>query len=86
MFRDILVGLGAKGAAASYALSFARHFEAEVTAVWPVQRPTFETIADAQTRYDLVAGAEEQAEEEHRLTSVEDRFWKVWPRVGIEPG
>ena len=63
MFRDILVVLGVKGAAASYAISFARHFEAEVTAVWPVQRSTFETIADAQTRYDLVAAAEELAED-----------------------
>ena len=62
MFKDILVVLGVKGAAASYAISFARHFEAEVTAVWPVQRSTFETIADAQTRYDVVAGAAELAE------------------------
>jgi len=62
MFRDILVVLGAKGVAASYALWFARHFEAEVTAVWPAQYSAFDAIAAAQTRDDLVVG-EEQAEE-----------------------
>jgi nucleotide-binding universal stress UspA family protein len=62
MFRDILVVLGAKGVAASYALSFARHFEAEVTAVWPAQYSAFDAVAAAQTRDDLVVG-EEQAEE-----------------------
>jgi len=71
MFRDILVVLGVNGAGASYALSFARHFEAEVTAVWPVQHSTFETIADAQTRYDLVAAAEERAEEESAARTLE---------------
>jgi hypothetical protein len=40
---------------------FARHFEAEVTAVWPARHSTFETISGAQTRYDLVAGAEEES-------------------------
>jgi hypothetical protein len=43
--RDILVVLGAKGVAASYALSFARHFEAEVTAVWPARYSAFDAIA-----------------------------------------
>ena len=70
MFRDILVILGVKGVVASYALSFARHFDAEVTAVWPAQYP-FETIGDAQTRYDLVAAAEEQAEEESAARTLE---------------
>ncbi|MFZ0209817.1 MAG: hypothetical protein WAL59_27540 [Roseiarcus sp.] len=70
MFRDILVILGVKGVVASYALSFARHFDAEVTAVWPAQYP-FETIGDAQTRYDLAAAAEEQAEEESAARTLE---------------
>ena len=70
MFRDILVVLGVKGIATSYALSFARHFDAEVTAVWPAQYP-FETIGDAQTRYDLVAAAKEQAEEESAARTLE---------------
>src|SRR5271169_3756299 len=59
MFRDILVVLGAKGVAASYALSFARHFEAEVTAVWPAQYSAFDAIAAAQTRDGLVVGVEQ---------------------------
>jgi len=70
MFRDILVILGVKGVVATYALSFARHFDAEVTAVWPAQYP-FETIGDAQTRYDLAAAAEEQAEEESAARTLE---------------
>jgi hypothetical protein len=70
MFRDILVVLGVKDVATSYALSFARYFDAEVTAVWPAQYP-FETIGDAQTRYDLVAAAEEQAEEERAARTLE---------------
>ena len=70
MFRDILVVLGVKGIATSYALSFARHFDAEFMAVWPAQYP-FETIGDAQTRYDLVAAAKEQAEEESAARTLE---------------
>ena len=63
MFSDILVVLGAKGVVASYALSFARHFEAEVTAVWPAQYSAFDAIAAAQTRDALVIAGVEQAEE-----------------------
>jgi len=71
MFRDILVVIGVKGVAASYALSFARHFEAEVTAVWPAQYSAFDAIAAAQTRYDLGDAGEEQAEEESAARTLE---------------
>jgi len=63
MFRDILVVLGVDGVAASYALTFAGHFDAEVTAVRPMRSSPLEAVASAQIRYDLQV-SEEAAEEE----------------------
>ena len=56
MFRDILVILGDKGAAASYVLSFAHFFDADVTAVCAKNDAVRDAVELAQTRYDLVLG------------------------------
>jgi hypothetical protein len=78
MFRDILVVLGIEGAAASYALSFAGHFEAHVTAVWPPGTSAFDDFAEGETRYDLLAGSEKAAEERPR-----GRCGSSWSKPGI---
>lgn len=64
MFRDILVVLGAKQtAAASFALSFAHRFGADVTAIWDGIEPADEDIALAETRYDLIISDRTEARE-----------------------
>lgn len=62
MFRDILVILGDKGAAASYVLSFAHFFDADVTAVCAKNDAVRDAVELAQTRYDLVLGGQSEAE------------------------
>lgn len=62
MFRDILVILGEKGAAASYVLSFAHHFDADVTAVCARPDSTHGAIASAQTRYDMILSGQAEVE------------------------
>ena len=62
MFRDILVILGDKGAAASYVLSFAHFFDANVTAVCARSDAVHDAVESAQTRYDMVLGGRSEAE------------------------
>jgi nucleotide-binding universal stress UspA family protein len=62
MFRDILVILGEKGAAASYVLSFAHLFDADVTAVWAKRGAAYDAVESAQTRYDMILGGQAEAE------------------------
>ena len=62
MFRDILVILGEKGAATSYALSFAHLFDSDVTAVWAKRDAAYDAVESAQTRYDMILGGQAEAE------------------------
>lgn len=64
MFRDILAVLGEKEASvAPFALSFAHHFGADVTALWAEAGSPVDDVAAAETRYDLVVRDRTEAKE-----------------------
>ena len=72
MFADILLVLGHEQNAASYGLSFARGFNADVTAVWPcASAPLFQEHVDGETRYALLV---EEGNEGQKKVDADRRF------------
>jgi nucleotide-binding universal stress UspA family protein len=82
MFMDILVALGDGPTAASYGLSMAQQFDADLTAVWSSAARMFEDLVGAETRYDLLIGQEvEKPEKEEADRRVE--FLKRANSLGV---
>jgi len=63
MFKDILVVLEGNPEAVAFALSFARRFSADVTAVCAKGDFVIDAVASAQTRYDFILAGRPQASE-----------------------